>query len=188
MRKLLRKNRSANKNDTSKFITVLNIRLMCFLKGSIASLLGVWLSVFSMQATAQVEAEKKLWETLLKDVKVRNAYSVKYKEYLPFPRFGKKLKKLHGKKITLRGFYLPYNENADTCIISYNPMSSCFFCTGSGIETILEAIVAKDHVEKFKKLKTDNIIKVTGVLRLNRDTYEDMMYILDDVELLEIIK
>lgn len=128
------------------------------------------------------------WETLLNDVKIRNFYSAKYHAYIPVPRFGNDLKELEGKKITLQGFYLPYNYTGDTAVVSYYPMDMCFFCTGSGIQTLVEAHVSEDDIKKFGRLRTDNIIKVSGVLKLNDSDFDHLIYILKDTELLEIVK
>lgn len=131
---------------------------------------------------------ENVWGTLMADVKIRYVYALKYGAYLPKPKFGNELKQLDEKEIIVKGFFLPVDVTGNVYVISYNPMNMCFFCTGSGIETIIEINVNDEYIAKFKRLKADNYIKVKGVLKLNGDDYEHLVYILNDVELIEIIK
>jgi hypothetical protein len=149
------------------------------------SVLGLFVLVGKMNG--QVNSAN-IWETFLNDVNIKYVYAINYDIYLPKPKFGKELKKLDGKEITVKGFYLPVDVTGNISVVSYNPMNMCFFCTGSGIETIIEINVADEHLSKFKKLKTDNYIAVKGILELNRNDYDHLIYILNEVELVETIK
>lgn len=150
--------------------------------------LGLLIYVFTAQVSGQVDTTNNVWKILLNDVKIKYVYAINYDTYLPRPKFGDELKKLDGKEITVNGFFLPVDVTGSVFVISYNPMNMCFFCTGSGIETIIEVNAKDEHINKFKRLKTDNYIKIKGVLKLNKDDYEHLVYILNNVELLEIIK
>ena len=58
-------------------------------------------------------------------------------------------------------------------ILSKGPMSSCFFCGVGGPETAIEL----EFISK-PTFKTDDIITVTGVLKLNSENVEHFNYIL----------
>lgn len=52
-------------------------------------------------------------------------------------------------------------------------MSSCFFCGQGGPETAVEL-----HFTDKSNFKTDNIVTITGILKLNRDDVDHFNYIL----------
>ena len=152
-------------------------------------ILYTFLSIFILSySSAQTPKPDKVWDLLLKDVKIRYLYSLTYDTYLPRPKFGKDLKLLDGKEISIKGFFLPVDVTGSVFVLSYNPMISCFFCTGSGIETIIEINPKEEQIKQFKKLATDNYIQLKGKLRLNAKDYEHLVYVLDNVELVKIIK
>jgi hypothetical protein len=152
-------------------------------------ILYTFLSIFILSySLAQTPKPDKVWNLLLKDVKIRYLYSLTYDTYLPRPKFGKDLKLLDEKEISIKGFFLPVDVTGSVFVLSYNPMISCFFCTGSGIETIIEINPKEEQIKQFKKLATDNYIQVKGKLRLNAKDYEHLVYVLDNVELVKIIK
>lgn len=145
--------------------------------------------LFFVQITnAQNKETSTTWDTLLNDVKVRYIYSVKYDALISKPKFGAQLQALNGQSITLRGFFMPIDMTGDLFVLSYNPSNMCFFCNGAGIESIVELNPAEDETKHFTKLKTDNYFEVEGTLRLNADDYDHLIYILDDVEFVELIK
>jgi len=139
-------------------------------------------------SNAQNQSSDDAWDLLLNDVKIRYVYALNYDTYLPRPKFGKELKQWDSKEITIKGFFLPVDVTGSVFVISYNPMKSCFFCDGSGIETILEINPKEAQITKFKNLKTDNYIEVKGQLHLNAKNYEHLVYVLNDVELIRVIK
>lgn len=107
---------------------------------------------------------------------------------LPKPKFGKELKKLQGQTISVKGFFLPLDITGNVFVLSYNPMNMCFFCTGDGLQTIIELNVLPEHFKKFKRLKTDDYFEVKGKLKLNSNDYKHLIYILDEVEFVKLIK
>lgn len=154
----------------------------------IKSLLISFFIITSFSVNAQNISNDKVWDLLLNDVKIKYFYSLKYDALLPKPKFGKKLKMLNGQSITLRGFFLPVDITGNVFVLSYNPMNMCFFCTGDGLQTIIELNVLPEQLHRFKRLKTDNYFEVKGKLKLNADNYEHLIYILDDVEFVKLIK
>ena len=100
--------------------------------------------------------------------------------YFYYPRFSPHLLTLQGKTIELEGFFIPVDlQDPKTLILSKYPMAECFFCGGSGPESI--ALV---HLKTppGRKLKMDQIIRVKGVLKLNATDVEEMTFILSNAE------
>lgn len=149
---------------------------------------GIGLFIIHLNASAQESKPKNIWDLLLNDVKIKYVYFTNYDTYLPKPKFGNQLKELDGQEITVKGFFLPVDVTGDVFVVSYNPTNMCFFCSASGIETILEINVREDQMSRFKRLKADNYIMVKGTLQLNNKNYEHLIYVLNDVELLQTIK
>lgn len=144
--------------------------------------------VIAFSINAQNLSKDKVWDLLLNDVKIKYYYSLTYDALLPKPKFGGELKKLDGQTITIQGFFLPIDITGDMFVFSYNPMNMCFFCTGDGLQTIIELNVLPEHLPRFKRLITDDYFEVKGKLRLNAADYEHLIYILDDVEFIKLIK
>ena len=149
------------------------------------------LSIFIVTAfslNAKKKPTNKVWDLLLNDVKIRYTYSLEYNALQPKPKFGKQVQELDGKTIIVKGFFLPLDVTGNIFVLSYNPMNMCFFCTGNGLQTIIELNVLPEHLRQFNRLRTDNYFEVKGKLRLNSDLSENLIYILDEVEFVRLIK
>ncbi len=132
-----------------------------FFSGAQAQSLG-W------QAFAQVKSETKFFKN--------------EGVYVVTPKFDQKIKSLEGMYFSLRGYYIPTEVHSDKWIVmSKVPMSQCFFCGGSGPESI--AMI--NFKGKAPKFKTDQIITVRGKLRLNDSNLDELNFILDESELVE---
>jgi len=112
------------------------------------------------------------WKDLSK-VKFTEKYFEKYDSYFLYPEFSPSVKALEGKKITVKGYFLNINPEEKLYILSKGPMSSCFFCGQGGPETAIEL-----QFVKKQNFKTDNIVNITGTLKLNKDDVEHFNYIL----------
>lgn len=117
-----------------------------------------------------------------------------YSAYIPsmggtyrLPRFGKEVKLLNGKVITIRGFYVPIDASAKIFALSANPSNMCFFCNGAGPESVME-IWTETRETYFKYLRTDKYIELKGILKINKGDPNHMMYILQEAELVKEIK
>ena len=144
--------------------------------------------VTAFSLNAKKKPTTKVWDLLLNDVKIRYTYSLEYNALQPKPKFGKQVQELDGKTIIVKGFFLPLDVTGNIFVLSYNPMNMCFFCTGNGLQTIIELNVLPEHLRQFNRLRTDNYFEVKGKLRLNSDLSEHLIYILDDVEFVRLIK
>lgn len=130
--------------------------------------------------------ESVTWETLSL-VKWVPAYFPSLDGYYDFPKFDKKISKLSGKQVTIKGFYVPVDLLGKVFALSAQPSSMCFFCGGSGPESVME-IVAKSGKTDLKSVKADKYIELKGKLKLNKTDPEHLMYILEDAELVKIIQ
>ncbi|MCC5920687.1 MAG: hypothetical protein JJU23_08400 [Cyclobacteriaceae bacterium] len=113
------------------------------------------------------------WEILSK-VKYKLSYDEYGEVYKPI--FGDEIKKLEGKRITLPGYIIPFDGmfKPNHIIISSLPIAACFFCGTGGPESVAEVFLSKDI--KY----TESPVKISGILELNSDDYEKMMYIIKD--------
>lgn len=96
------------------------------------------------------------------------------------PVFSKAAKTLHNKVIILPGYMVPLeNEtSAATFMLSSLPLNACFFCGVGGPETVVEV-----HLTSTTRY-IEAPIEVRGVLRLNAEDPDKMIYVLKDAEIL----
>jgi hypothetical protein len=103
--------------------------------------------------------------------------NVEYEETDVFyeARFSNELQALEGKEVSLKGFIIPLEESRESThfVLSYFPYASCFFCGGSGPESVVEV-----HTQKPVAF-TDKPVTIRGILRLNNDDPEKLFFALD---------
>jgi hypothetical protein len=92
-----------------------------------------------------------------------------------YPTFSASVKALDGKQITIKGYFLDIVAKANTYMLSKGPMASCYFCGQGGPESAIELEFINN-----KNFNTDDIVNITGILRLNKDDVEHFNYILKD--------
>lgn len=113
----------------------------------------------------------------LEDVTFKTRYSDELETYVDIPAFGSDLRALDGKKIKLKGHFLPYElKDPKGIILSKFPYAACFFCGGAGLESIAEIYFTHPP----RKFKPDEIITVEGTLKLNTDDFEHLVFIVKD--------
>ncbi|MBT1704627.1 hypothetical protein [Chryseosolibacter indicus] len=118
-------------------------------------------------------AKVKFTPQLVKDVN----------EYFLIPFFDSRIRFYEGKELTLEGYYIPMDlEGRYTIVLSKSPYAQCFFCGGAGPESISEIIFAS----KPPKFKADQIIKVSGTLKLNDKDINHLNFILENATLKSI--
>lgn len=127
-------------------------------------------------SVAQFENSAQNWDTMA-DVKYEKSQD-KYGE-IYVPKFGDKVRKMEGRQVSLKGFIIPFEGMFEPkhIILSALPIAACFFCGGSGPETVAEAYL-NDEVRYTSKPVT-----VTGTLTLNDTDYDQLMYILNDAKI-----
>jgi hypothetical protein len=113
-------------------------------------------------------------------------YTIAYKEHevdgvsIEKPIFSNEVKKLAGKKITLPGYLVPFTEGRKSkkFMLSSLPLNACFFCGVGGPETVAE-------IHSINEVTyTDRPIEISGTLRLNDSNPEQMIYILENAQVL----
>ena len=97
------------------------------------------------------------------------------------PDLGPSVQKLKNQPVSITGYVLPVDLDANLYVLSAFPFSACFFCGGAGPETVMTLNFKK----KARKFKTDERLTFTGTLQLNADDIYKMNYILDDAEIAE---
>lgn len=117
------------------------------------------------------------WKTL-EDVKFTKKWDEKEGMYILYPEFGRSVKNLEGKEISIQGYVIPVDYNENFYVLSAFPYSACFFCGGAGPESVI-SLKFKNNKEKFK---TDTRLNVKGRLELNSTDIYEMNYILRDAE------
>jgi hypothetical protein len=139
----------------------------------------LFLGLVPLQAQDEDETGSKTWKTLSKIT-----YRKQFDELLGFkidiPVFSDDVKALEGKEIVVKGYIIPtegYKSHTEF-VFSAFPYNMCFFCGGAGPETVME-VIAKDPI-KF----TAEAVSIRGVLELNEDDINRLMYILKEVEVL----
>ena len=91
--------------------------------------------------------------------------------------FSERLASLEGQKVSLVGFLLVLDGRQSVYLISKNPMASCFFCGNGGMETVSEV----SFVQR-PSFVMDDLISVTGILRLNRNDPTRCYYLIEEAE------
>ena len=129
-------------------------------------------SILLLTATLCYSQHKITWKDLAK-VTFTEKYFPKYKQSFLHPKFSSSVKALAGKLITIKGYFLNIDADSNIFILSKGPMASCFFCGIGGPETAIELIF-----KKTPTFKTDTIVAITGVLKLNQEDVEHFNYIL----------
>ena len=119
-----------------------------------------------------------VWQELAKV-----SYEKKYDELLGFkvdvPVFAADIRDMEGEVIEISGYIVPVEgyKSHKEFVFSAFPYNMCFFCGGAGPETVME-VTANDPV----KYSTERIT-LRGKLKLNNENINQLMYILEDAEL-----
>lgn len=100
-----------------------------------------------------------------------------YGENFLYPEFSDYMKSLEGEKVAILGYFLNIDPSGKMFMLSKNPMASCFFCGMGGPETAMEL-----QFKSKPDFNTDDVLYVTGTLKLNADDVQHFNYILTDCE------
>jgi hypothetical protein len=124
--------------------------------------------------------EKISWQNL-DSLKIEYYYDSDYGDYLGKPTFSKESMAWNGKNVIIEGFWIPVSEIGDSSVsvLSALPYAQCFFCSGAGIETVMQ-IKSKGSI---KRMETDEKVALKGKLLLNRDNPMELYYQLVDATL-----
>jgi hypothetical protein len=89
------------------------------------------------------------------------------------PTFSASVKTLEGRQITIKGYFLDVVTKKNVYMLSKGPMASCYFCGQGGAESAIEL----EFINK-QNFKTDDVVSITGTLKLNQNDVEHLNYIL----------
>jgi hypothetical protein len=95
------------------------------------------------------------------------------------PVFSDQVRSLEGKTVTLPGYMVPFDSGTrgSVFMLSSLPLNACFFCGVGGPETVVEVHLTEPADFSEKPLE------VRGILRLNSDDPDKMIYILEKAEI-----
>lgn len=96
------------------------------------------------------------------------------------PIFSAAARSLEGKPVILPGYMVPFDTGikGKHFMLSAMPLNACFFCGVGGPESVVEVY------SKTEITFTEKPIEVKGILRLNDEDPEKMIYILENAEFL----
>lgn len=135
----------------------------------------------TLSVSAQSIAPSNLW-TVFGQTRFVEKLNREHAQYYLYPIFQKGLRELEGKEVELVGFHIPLEvSSAETLILSKFPMAECFFCGGSGPESVA-VIYLKE--KPGRRLKMDQIIKVKGILALNASDVNELNFILKEASII----
>lgn len=141
----------------------------------------VFLCLSALSVSAQSTATSKLWAVFGRTRFVEKL-NREHALYYLYPIFQQELKELEGKEVELTGFHIPLEvASAEMLILSKFPMAECFFCGGSGPESVA-VIYLKE--KPGRRLKMDQVIKVQGVLVLNDSDVNELNFILKNARII----
>lgn len=134
-------------------------------------------TVFTSNLVGQNEPTSKYidWNTLA-DVKFKEKYHEKTKEWYLYPTFGAIVTALNAKPVRIKGYVIPLDVDNGVYALSAYPFAACFFCGGAGPESV----VSLKFKGKHKNYKTDQVVTFAGTLKLNSADVNEFNYILEN--------
>ena len=112
----------------------------------------------------------------LRDVYYKSEYKEEMYGYFQTPYFGKELESLDNKEVKITGYMLTLAPDEGIFILSQNPYADCFFCGFGGPESAIELRLKPGYGDFLM----DELVTVTGILRLKREDVSSGVYIMDD--------
>ncbi len=116
------------------------------------------------------------WEKL-SDVSFDLVWFEEHQSKFMVPRFGSTPNSFKNKKVKIKGYVIPVDATKNHYVVSKVPMAMCFFCGGSGSETIVELEMKKGFSKRYN---TDDVKTFQGILTLNTKDVMHFIYILKD--------
>ena len=113
---------------------------------------------------------------MLRDVYYKSEYKDDVYGYMQIPFFGKGVEDLDNKEVKITGFMLTLSPDEGIFVLSQNPYADCFFCGYGGPESAIE-LRLKPGYDSFLM---DELVTVTGTLRLNREDVSSGVYVMDN--------
>ena len=117
------------------------------------------------------------WKTLSK-ITFKKQYDDVLGLKIDVPVFGKEVKTLEGKEVTVKGYIIPTDgyKSQKEFVFSAFTYNMCFFCGGAGPETVME-VTTKQPIQY-----TTEPIYLKGILKLNGSDVNQLIYSLEKAE------
>lgn len=134
------------------------------------------LFIVTISSTVEVFSQTTdLWE-MFEEVEFKSEFIEDEGTYVLKPIFTDEVMQMDGQQVEVFGYYIPVSMEEDVIILSRTNYASCYFCGGGGPETVIEV----EPRDRFQKLKTDDRIRIKGILSLNYDNIYRLNFILKD--------
>lgn len=135
--------------------------------------------LLAAQSTSNSQGKASLidWK-LLSEIDFEDKYSKELEGWYISPIFSEKVKKYDQKRVIIKGYVIPLDVEGGQYALSAYPFSSCFFCGGSGPESVMTL----KFKEAPRRYKTDDVVTFTGTLELNDEDPDDFCYVLNQTE------
>ena len=130
-------------------------------------------------AVGMMHAQQSITWAELTDVKFSKVYSPELGIEILEASFGSSVKALDQKEVILKGYIIPLDPLGTQYVLSRNPMATCFFCGGSGPETVAELRL---HPKSIRRYATDELLTFKGKLILNAKNTESLHYVIVNAE------
>lgn len=136
----------------------------------------------SISLSLYAQESKKNWNTLGM-VTLTTEYDASLGMEVQKPTVNIIAQQLDGKKILLSGFIIPLSGKLAQShfMLSKYPQSMCFFCGKSGPETAAQVFMK----DKKKVAFTEEKVTVKGILRINATDINNLLYTLDQAEIIK---
>lgn len=140
--------------------------------------LSLFSGIFIFLGSSLFAQEKNIWKNL-----AEVSYELSEDEFgeLYVPVFSETTHNLAGKTVEADGFIIPFDGmfKPDHIILSSLPLAECFFCGSGGPETVMEVMLSEPIKYTSKR------VRVRGILTLNAEDPEKLMYILKNAQLVD---
>ncbi|WP_228690746.1 hypothetical protein [Lunatimonas sp.] len=141
----------------------------------------VFVCLWALSLSAQISKPTNLW-AVFGQTRFVEKLNREHALYYLYPIFQQGLKDLEGKEVELVGFHIPLEvSSAEMLILSKFPMAECFFCGQSGPESVAVVYLKE---KPGRRLKMDQVIKVTGILVLNDSDVNELNFILKNARII----
>ena len=147
----------------------------------------VLLSILILTPLSGFAQVKLDWKDL-DDVEMEEDFDSTYQVAILYPTFGEHIKQFDGKEVSLKGYLIPIDIEEGKYALSQNTYGASYWNScGANFDPTWYTDVQLNIVTKKRYLgfKLNQPITFIGRLKLNSTEVTDLIYILEDAELLD---
>ena len=130
---------------------------------------------FCFIAALSLNGQTHIDWTTLADVIFKKAYDSALGMTYDVAKFGDYVKDLEGKEVIITGYMIPLDAFGVSYALSQNPNKICFFCGGSGPETVIDLQMKPKFIKRYQM---DARLTMKGTLQLNENNLDGFNYVL----------